>query len=215
MKRKLTPADVLAAAIELLDDVGLDALTVRAIAERLGVNHNAVNWHIQTKARLLTLMADQFLADCLTRPLPREWRARTKELVHRYRQALLKHRDGARVVAGVHAPLHHTLALAEAMLGALSQSGMQSDEAAKMLWVLVYFTLGITQEQQSTTDSKFSLPDAESAEKFPRVHATQILHQPLEGNFNERFEFGVDLILRSRALSPAAPGPSKPSRRNA
>ena len=64
---------VVTAALELLDESGLDKLTMRKVAERLGVQLNTVYWHASSKPRLLELMADAMLAGCADTPLPGPW----------------------------------------------------------------------------------------------------------------------------------------------
>ena len=90
----LTPGAVARAALDVLADKGADGLSVRATAERLGVRMNTVLWHAKTKTRLLELMADAIVAEISLDGLPDEWRARARELMRRYRSALLAHRDG-------------------------------------------------------------------------------------------------------------------------
>ncbi|MCX2185323.1 TetR/AcrR family transcriptional regulator [Streptomyces sp. SKN60] len=54
----LTPDRILRAAVELLDDEGLDGLNMRSLAKRLGSAPTAVYWHIKTKDELVRLAAD-------------------------------------------------------------------------------------------------------------------------------------------------------------
>ncbi|CAN3978169.1 hypothetical protein KPATCC21470_0792 [Kitasatospora purpeofusca] len=56
-------------ALDLLDDQGLDALSTRAVADRLGVRMNTVLRHVKTKARLLELTADAADRPALLRTL--------------------------------------------------------------------------------------------------------------------------------------------------
>ena len=51
------------AALVVLDEVGLDGLTVRRIAEALGVQNPALYWHFKNKQDLLDRMAEVMLAD--------------------------------------------------------------------------------------------------------------------------------------------------------
>ena len=56
---------VVRVALPLLDEVGLDGLTVRRLAERLGVQNPALYWHFKNKQALLDAMAKTMLADAL------------------------------------------------------------------------------------------------------------------------------------------------------
>lgn len=98
---------------------------------------NTVSWHVKTKARLLELMADAILADVSLADLPDEWRARLRELAHRYPAALLGVRDGARVVAGTYAAEENTLRLGEAFLACLLDGGLADREAVWTSWTII------------------------------------------------------------------------------
>jgi len=87
-------------AIALLDADGLDALTMRKLATRLGVQAGALYWHFASKQALLDAMADRFL-EGFGADLPAgSWDERLSAAGWRLREVLLSHRDGARVMAG-------------------------------------------------------------------------------------------------------------------
>src|ERR1700759_775016 len=90
-------------AIALLDADGLDALTMRKLATRLGVQPGALYWHFAGKQALLDAMADRFL-DGFTDGLPPggSWEEQFAAAGWRLREVLLSHRDGARVMAGTY-----------------------------------------------------------------------------------------------------------------
>ena len=57
---KLDQGAVVGAAFEVLNSVGLDGLSLRLVAERLGVQAPALYWHVHNKAELISLMAATF-----------------------------------------------------------------------------------------------------------------------------------------------------------
>lgn len=168
---RLGPGTVVRAGLELLDEKGADGLSIRGIADRLGVRMNTVLWHAKTKARLLELMADAILAEVPVEGLPEPWEPRVRELFHRYRRALLAHRDGARIVAGTYAAEPATLRFAELLVEALLAGGLREREAVWTCWTLVYFTLGLSQEEQA-------LPDARGPALARRLGAGSTRHCP-------------------------------------
>ncbi|MBL1098733.1 TetR/AcrR family transcriptional regulator C-terminal domain-containing protein [Streptomyces coffeae] len=187
---------VVTAALELLDETGLDKLTMRKVAERLGVQLNTVYWHASSKPRLLELMADVMLHGCADDPLPEPWEERARTLADRYRAALLARRDGARVVAGTDVAEDNTLRFADALTGAFLAGGHSPAEAAWRTWALVYFTLGLVQEEQAAgrTGSPERLRSAATAERYPALAAAV----PHFGDFEDRFGHGADLIVSGR-----------------
>ncbi len=93
---------VVRAALDLLDEVGLDAFTTRALTDRLGVQRGALYWHVKSKHDLLVSVAH-----LITRPVFAEmkaadgdWIDRFEVFAHRLREVMLAHRDGARLIAG-------------------------------------------------------------------------------------------------------------------
>ena len=55
---KLQPNTVIRAALDLLNEVGVDGLTTRKLAERLGVQQPALYWHFRNKRALLDALAE-------------------------------------------------------------------------------------------------------------------------------------------------------------
>ncbi|MFJ6855234.1 TetR/AcrR family transcriptional regulator C-terminal domain-containing protein [Streptomyces sp. NPDC091271] len=192
---RLGPDAVVRAGLELLDEKGADGLSIRGIADQLGVRMNTVLWHAKTKARLLELMADAILAEVPVEGLPGPWEPRVRELFHRYRRALLAHRDGARIVAGTYAAEPATLRFAELTVEALLAGGLREREAVWTAWTLVYFTLGLAQEEQA-------LPDARGPAFARRLDAGEYpsLSRAAEhfedASFDARFDYGISRILR-------------------
>ncbi|MFC3997278.1 TetR/AcrR family transcriptional regulator C-terminal domain-containing protein [Nocardiopsis sediminis] len=193
---RLDPGTVIRAAVELLDEKGLDALSTRAVADRLGVRMNTVLWHVKTKARMLELMADAVIGEIPLDHLPTPPDERACELARRYRRALLAHRDGAALVVGTYAAEPHTLRLADTLVAALVDSGRNEREAAWTAWTVVYFTLGLTQEEQAAAQHPHlgdRLANAVSTTDHPALHLA--LGHLVADSFDERFEYGLSSIL--------------------
>jgi TetR/AcrR family tetracycline transcriptional repressor len=195
---RLDPGAVIRTALDLLDEKGLDALSTRAVADRLGVRMNTVLWHVKTKARMLELMADAVLGGIPLDDLPASPDERVRELARRYRRALLAHRDGAALVAGTYAAEPHTLRFADTLVGALLEGGRDEREAAWTTWTVVYFALGLAQEEQAAEHRApdAGLANAVSETAHPALH--RVLGHLAPGTFDERFAYGLTAILARR-----------------
>ncbi|GAA3993223.1 TetR/AcrR family transcriptional regulator [Streptomyces marokkonensis] len=195
---RLDPATVIRTALELLDEKGLDALSTRAVADRLGVRMNTVLWHVKTKARMLELMADAVVGEAPLDGLPAPWEDRVHELARRYRRALLAHRDGATLVVGTYAAEPHILRFADTLVRALLDGGLDERETAWTTWTIIYFTLGLTQEEQAAAQQPphGRLANAVSETGHPALH--RVLGHLDTESFGERFEFGLSAILTRR-----------------
>ncbi|MGH7776659.1 MAG: TetR family transcriptional regulator, partial [Candidatus Dormibacterales bacterium] len=71
----LTRGGVVSAALDLLRTDGLDGLTMRALADRLGVKAASLYWHVRDRDELLDLVAAALLAEVGTPPRGAGWRA--------------------------------------------------------------------------------------------------------------------------------------------
>lgn len=184
--------DVIDAALELLNEKGLEAVTIRAVARRMRVNVNTVSFQVGTKARLLGLMSDAVLAHLTLEDLPDDGFERVEEILRRYRRTLLMYRDGARLTAGNVPIEEHTLHFMEAIVSALSGAGVPDRESANGMWALFYYLVGITQEQQAEQahgpTEEHLLPDASPSLYRLRPH----LHP---ADYDERYAFGISAML--------------------
>ena len=150
---RLTRERVVTAALDLLDEVGLDGLTMRRLAGALDVQNGATYWHFANKQALLEEMADALLAgipDELPAGLP--WDGQVTELAHRLRRALLVRRDGARLFAANFFPLPNALAYGEALVAVLVDAGLPPRDAAWSADALTYCVVAhVTEEQLADT----------------------------------------------------------------
>ena len=90
-------------AMTLLNEVGIDKLTTRKLAERLGVQQPALYWHFKNKSALLDAINSEMLARYHTHRLPapgEDWVDFTYATARSMRKTLLAVRDGARIAAG-------------------------------------------------------------------------------------------------------------------
>lgn len=153
---RLTRDQVLGSALDLLDESGLDGLTMRRLATALGVKNGATYWHFPSKQALLEAMAESMLSGVTeNRDESLPWDERITELAIRLRRALLSRRDGARVFSAVFFPLPNALAYGETMIGILRGAGLSGRDAVWAVDTLNYFVVGHTIEEQLAA----SLPD--------------------------------------------------------
>lgn len=153
----LDRATMVRSALNLLDEVGLDGLTVRRLAERLGVQNPALYWHFKNKRELLNEMAKDMLADAFgdieppaTDALWPDWLAGIAE---RFRCALLTHRDGARVIASADLTGSALQEVQERALGVLTAAGLDLHSAIVGVVAVFDYTLGAAFEEQAERDT--------------------------------------------------------------
>jgi TetR/AcrR family transcriptional regulator, tetracycline repressor protein len=148
---KLEREAIIKEALALLDDVGLDAVSTRRLAQRLGVEQPSLYWHFRSKAALLDAMAEAALAPLATEPLPApgdDWRAWFLENFRSLRRTLLLHRDGARLHAGT-TPQSDGFARALRKFDFLVSAGLPADQTRAALLTAGQFTVGSVLEEQA------------------------------------------------------------------
>jgi TetR/AcrR family tetracycline transcriptional repressor len=189
-----TQDDVIAAALETLESEGLEGLSLRGVARALGAHLNSVSWYVKTKQSLIDTMADAIIGTVRVDDLPAEPIERVRVVVGRYRAAMLGHRDGGRLVAGTFTATGNTFRVAEVVVDALLKAGYSDQDAARLCWALVYFTLGLTQEQQ-TSPAAADAPNVDFPEvSYPALAkvGAQLL---VNDSFDARFDYGVARLL--------------------
>jgi TetR/AcrR family tetracycline transcriptional repressor len=183
---------VVSAALELLDEVGLDGLTMRTLADRLGVRAASLYWHLRDKEELLGLLAEAINAQTAL-PIPgATWRAKVEAAAAEYRRVLLAHRDSARIVTGRFGPGPETMRRIEATLRIFVDAGFSLADAADAGYLVANFVPGFVAEESMARPAGPS--DVEGAPA--RDAADDALVLPLGSAATGRLEFrsGVSTV---------------------
>lgn len=149
--------DAVRTALRLLDEEGLDKLSLRRIAAELKVQAPALYWHFENKRALLDYVTDLIIApalpDLAAAPDPGRWPQWLDNAALALRRELLAHPDGARVALG--ADLRRATALGavfERTIVVLSDAGFDLPSASRATGSFIAFVLGRIVEEQSLPD---------------------------------------------------------------
>jgi TetR/AcrR family tetracycline transcriptional repressor len=190
-----TQHDVIEAAFATLEEEGLERLSLRGVARALGAHLNSVTWQVKTKQALIDTMADTIIGSVDTDDLPTDPMQRVRVTANRYRAAMLAHRDGGRLVAGTFTGTGRTLRVAEVIVGSLLTAGYSEPDAARLCWSLVYFTLGLTQEQQTpTVQPRARFTELLDTGAYPALAKIGV-DTMLDDSFDARFDYGIARLL--------------------
>jgi AcrR family transcriptional regulator len=142
-------SDVVDRAIAVLDEYGLESLTMRRLATELGVQPSALYHHVPNKQTLLAAVADEILARGRRDRREQQWDRRIVELCGELRDAMLAYRDGAEVVVTA-----HTFGLgagepAGQIREALQDGGLPDDLVTVATRTLLHLVFGHTAEEQT------------------------------------------------------------------
>ncbi len=186
-------------ALLLLNEAGLDALSTRALAERLGIRQPALYWHFKGKRALIDAMNAEILRRGHTHAAPKPgdvWSAYLLANCRSFRNALLAYRDGGRVHAGTEAD-PQDLAKVETQIGLLVDAGMTPETAMELLVALGRYTLGCVIEEQAEPQPNTKQLD-EAAVNYP-LTSRAVLHYRDSGP-GMFFEAGVTLMIEAAAM---------------
>ncbi|WP_328475187.1 TetR/AcrR family transcriptional regulator C-terminal domain-containing protein [Actinoplanes sp. NBC_00393] len=185
---------IVAEAVALLDAEGLDGVTTRKLAARLGVQSPTLYWHLPNKAALVTAIADAILDQEfgeMSPPTPDQpWQDWLRDLAERLRRALLAHPDGARVIST--AQLSVTMAaMSELAMSTLVARGIPLRQARVIVLTVERFTVGHVLEEQTPR------PDAQALKTFDMAAFTE-QHPTVVNAIAEYFRPGrtVDDLFR-------------------
>jgi TetR/AcrR family transcriptional regulator, tetracycline repressor protein len=139
------------AAIGLLDDEGLDGLTTRGLAARLGVQSPALYWYVRNKGELLDLVADAICAPALESSAALTaglgWREQAAAGLRLYRDVLRSHRDAPRLLAERPPVGPIRRRLADGAVGLVLQAGFPEADAAVISLLLGDYVISIVSEE--------------------------------------------------------------------
>jgi AcrR family transcriptional regulator len=161
------------AALGVLDEVGLDKLSMRLVAARLGVQAGGLYYYVADKAAMLRHLADELCDQALdefgARPANPDWAGEALALCGCVRAVLSRHRDSARVLAA--SPLSGSLSaltLMERLIAAL-EPGIAADRVTAAADTLMAYVTGFVLQEQSGVPDRFPLSLDELAARFPRI----------------------------------------------
>jgi TetR/AcrR family transcriptional regulator, tetracycline repressor protein len=142
-RRSLSRPEIVNAALLYVDEHGLDALTMRALAKEIGVYPTALYWHIGTKAQLVAAVTTTVLDDIL---LPADhgmaWDDWLAEVARLCRQALHRHPNLSPVIGSQLVVTTAALPLVERVLSVLERAGFTGRELVDVYNAVAGFILG-------------------------------------------------------------------------
>jgi AcrR family transcriptional regulator len=208
----LTRDAIVDAALRVLESHGLDGLSMRRVAEELGTGAASLYWHVANKDQLINVLLDRVIGEIpLPEPEPERWQDQLRAFAREGREAFRRHRDLARASMG-RVPIGPNLLRAvEWQLSLLHAAGVPARPAAWFgdlfaLYVTAHAfedTLGVEDpEQAAAAMGRYlsSLPP----ERFPHLMASA--GELMAGDPDERFEFGLDLLITGLETAARAPG---------
>lgn len=208
-QQRLSRDRILRAALETVDEEGLDALSMRRLARRLDVWPMSIYRYFRDKDELLDALADSAAVGLVVPSARASWRNQMKALLRDARRVLGSDLASRLPRAMVSPGL---LRLSEAGLAILEQAGLEKGQAASAWRALLSYTFGFSATSMTgdaarrTRSAIAALPEDE----FPSLHtAADALAAVLAAD--EEFDRGLDSLLDGieARVSPSSGSPSR------
>lgn len=215
MQANLTRTRIVDGAFALLDEVGIDGLTVRALANRLGVKAPALYWHFDSKQTLLDEMGTEITRrigvtlDELPDDIDLSDALRDYALA--MRSEYLQHRDGARTFSGTRLTDPSVLQRQERSLASWTRQGFALQQIVDCFEIITSFVVGFVIEEQERAQSateRYDLESRDAAVGDDRPLAVAAGHL-IFSSADERFARHLDVIIAALTSFRFAGGSSQ------
>ncbi|PDT15117.1 TetR family transcriptional regulator [Rhizobium sp. J15] len=188
---------IVATAVELLDAEGVDGLTMRRLADRLGSGAMSLYWHVENKEKVFDLALDSVLEYRVPEPAgSRDWRGEVVHMLEDWRANMLRHPWSASLLPR-QALGPNILARLERLNKILSGAGVAEADLNVAIWSLWNYVIGAT-----VTRANFDLSEEDRAaaqerlaglgERYPALERSRLL---LDDDWDGAFRKGLDFLL--------------------
>lgn len=200
----LNRAKVIAAAIELADEIGVEALTIRKLADKLDVGAMTIYHHVPSKEEIIDGMVEVVFAAIEKPPSDVDWKTAMRQRCISARQVLNRHKWAAPLMESRMSPGPANLSHHDAVVGCLRNGGLSIQMAAHAYAILDSFVYGFAFEEatlpaigaEAFSEVADQMAASSWADEYPHLAELTFEHVLQPGySFGDSFEFGLDLIL--------------------
>jgi len=197
-------------AFSILNEAGLEGLTLRRLAARLGVQAPAIYWHFKNKQELLDEMATQVFREALLEApvfdAAQTWQDWALSYSLGLRRTLLRYREGAKMFSGTYLTDAELYAPMDASLQKLTGAGFSLRQSVVGLGALYCYVVGFMIEEQAVSiavgesNPLYDLSQRErriDREKYPLAYAAGAV---MFMDNDTRFLEGANLIVAGMAV---------------
>ena len=205
--RRRTPLSrerVLRVAFERTDTDGIEALSMRKLAQELGVEAMSLYRHVRNKGEIVDGMIDLVFGEIGLPPPGVDWKTAMRQRALSAREVLARHTWAIGLMESRSTPGPATLQHHDAVIGCLREAGFSIPMAAHAYSVLDSYICGFALQQASlpfkTSNEAVEVADnirrQFPADAYPHLTELAVKHVLQPGyDYADEFEFGLDLIL--------------------
>jgi AcrR family transcriptional regulator len=200
--RPLSKERVLRAGLRLVDEHGLDALSMRRLARKLGVEAMSLYNHVENKDDLVRGILDLVESEIEAPGAGRDWKAELRRSVVSAHETFSRHPWAAQIWMSSPRGGGGGMRRAEAMLRCLREAGFQEGLTYHAFHVLNAYSLGYTLQELSFAFDRAQLERMAArflrdfpADEYPYLAEHIRQHTEPGEHRHGNFEFGLDLVL--------------------
>lgn len=219
-RERLTRERVIEAALRVMDDEGLEAVSMRRVGRELGVEAMSLYNHVRDKEDLLQGLRERVLSEFVDPGSDGEWEDRARRAARSWRQILRTHPNILTLISEAKRfdMTPGSMRPTETALRLLREVGLSEEDAVKAFCALGGFIVGFTTFEIGVTHTSELADEAPTPEQltaalpegeFPCFMAS--LPYLMMGDIDQRFEYGLDLLIAGiRSKSAGATSSSSP-----
>jgi AcrR family transcriptional regulator len=204
-RQPLNRGRLLSTAIAIADASGIGALTMRSLAQALGVKPMSLYHHVANKEEILDGIVDVVFGEIELPPADIDWRTAMRRRAVSARQVLARHPWATPLMESRRNPGPVTLGHHDAVIGILRRGGFSVQLTAHAYSMLDAYIYGFALQEAGLPFDNETVPDVaqEMMAEFPTgayPHLTELAmeHVLQPGyDYGDEFDFGLDLILDS------------------
>ncbi len=205
MRPQLTRDRIVEAAVALVDEAGVDALTMRAVAQRLGAGTMSLYRHVSGREALLDIVLQAMTAEIRSSPLTGDWRADLGAIARDIRRGLLRRPQLTVLLTSRSGRGGAELPMLDRTLGVLRSAGfgrrgavmanhaLGNYVAGAALWEAVGLAGASGEARDAQRAAIGAMVEHLPADVFPNL--AWAAPKFIAGDAEERFEFGLSCLL--------------------
>lgn len=200
----LTRERVLSAAVDLVDERGLDALTMRELGARLGVEAMSLYNHVSNKDDIIDGMVDLVVSEIELPSDASDWKSAMRSRAISAHSVFSRHPWASALIDSRQSSGPARLRYLDRVLGTLRRAGFTLESAARAFSLLDSYVYGFRMQQLNSAPGDDMSPEdmakaflsALPAEEYPYLREMAIEYSMnAEHDEAAEFAFGLDLIL--------------------
>ncbi len=203
-RRPLSRERVLRAAVAVADAGGISGLTIRSLAQELGVKPMSVYYHVANKDEILDGIVDIVFSEIELPTIGGDWRSEMRRRARSARAVLRRHPWAIGLLESRTAPGPATLRHHDTVLGTLLAAGFSRELTAHAYALIDSYTYGFALQEaglpfdgpETVTEVAGPIMERFATGEYPHMvdMATEYYFRP-GYDFGDEFDFGLSLLL--------------------